>query len=463
MSQAASVDTSSRTPTPYINPVLQAALSSLDVQLEEELFRYRRQKSGRPVSPGRGIGHQTSKPIELISVNSKNKTHSPNLGIVSAALASSNVDIDSPEVGAGLKAYQPLDATSATETANQVSFQVSRKTTQNKAENRTPSADATPQMDNSGARTEVGGNLIYPGTTQSEPEDYLESSEQLLRSLAEEETPVRKAAKPPATLLTPLGVGAMLLLLLSSATIGYILMNPGSLNNLSLGSLFAPKPSAIAQSPAIVPVVISSNQPKYPPIPNGPNLATDEFVDLNLTTLSSLKTSSAANPSPVAKLPTLPTRSVVVTNSAPLPYSPAETTNSDLASAILPPGLQSPRMMRVPSVAPIPAPAGLVIVPKASNKAASLPGRPANKQPQVVRPNATLAIAPIAKNYFYVLTKYESDRSLDLARAIVPNAYVLNFPGGARIQLGAFPKKVDAQKFAQALQKKGIPASIYHP
>ena len=68
------------------------------------------------------------------------------------------------------------------------------------------------------------------------PEDYMASSEALLESLAEDDSLADEENESHPWLdgiFTPVGVGSLLLLLLSSATLGYMVMNPSMLGNFS--------------------------------------------------------------------------------------------------------------------------------------------------------------------------------------------------------------------------------------
>ncbi|NJR50993.1 MAG: hypothetical protein HC780_16865 [Leptolyngbyaceae cyanobacterium CSU_1_3] len=62
-------------PTPNqsqsLNPKLQRALGCLDIQLEEELTRYRRQRAGRSVTPTNGLKRQSAPRIELMTIAQK--------------------------------------------------------------------------------------------------------------------------------------------------------------------------------------------------------------------------------------------------------------------------------------------------------------------------------------------------------------------------------------------------------
>jgi hypothetical protein len=64
-------------------------------------------------------------------------------------------------------------------------------------------------------------------------------------------------------------------------------------------------------------------------------------------------------------------------------------------------------------------------------------------------------------DYYYVLTEYTGDRSLELARQQVKNVSLINFPQGLFIYLGAFSEETYAEQFVAQLKKQGIDAYLY--
>jgi len=387
MSQNISVESTSSTNL-GINPALQAALSSLDVQLEEELARYRRQRAGRPLMSPKGLGrNQTHKPIDLMSVRGGNQPQRPALGMSTAPLASFPLFMVQPGPEAS-----PADETHQ---------QKAQPSPMNIASGASPGmvvADQNQADDNLGGiqhgiqpltppnQSAGRGDLATVGVSQSPPEDYLESSEQLLRSLAEAETVPAPKKHFTEKLLTPLGVGSILLLLLSSATAVYFLSNPSSFAAL-LDRFFGSKTPTPAQN-NIEPKT-TSNSGENTPVVNGPDLASDEFVDLNLNTLSHLETSPKPSPSaPSVQVPSLPTlpNAGAATTIAPsvVPNTALPRRSADLSSVLLGPNSQagSAPYAPIPRVAPLPAPA--TAAPKSStpksSKAKAKTSSPASTQ-----------------------------------------------------------------------------------
>ncbi|AFZ21239.1 hypothetical protein [Allocoleopsis franciscana] len=481
MSQNTTIE--STTPSlsnPSIHPVLQAALGSIDVQLEEELARYRRQRAGRPVMSPSGLGrHQIRKPLELIAVDQgTKKTQRPALGMSTA-----------PQISFPLVMVNPSQAaTSSQETSREPMDQMGER----ESSFSTPSDSASPLMAASGTNTdawdgvedvreqltsaekpaeEIGG-LVPLGAAQSQPEDYLESSEKLLRSLDQEEVPPRSRKRLIDKVLTPLGVGSILLLLLSGATLAYIFKNPSTLSALNPNRWFGSKATTTAQQPTESAPAKTTPSENVPTI-KGPNLAAEEFPEVGLNTLSHLE------PSPTPTQPVVPTQpegsGSEVTQQAPpvIPNSALPGSSSDISSALLPsPGQPETIPSTVAPLAPLPAlPTG---VPGANSSNSSAvnskpslaPTTPVTKQNSKASSAATQQAATPASakgSFYYVLMNYSSDRDLAQAKTIVPDAYVQNVPEGKKIYMGAFKLESQAKTLVETLKKQGVNASIYHP
>jgi len=72
--------------------------------------------------------------------------------------------------------------------------------------------------------------------------------------------------------------------------------------------------------------------------------------------------------------------------------------------------------------------------------------------------------ADTTDTYYYVVTDYSGDASLNDAREAVGDAYVRNFPdAGAQVQFGAFTDSAGAESLLNELQRQGISAEIYQP
>ena len=465
MSKNTSVESSTRSlPNPSINPALQAALGSLDVQLEEELARYRRQRAGRPVVSPRGLGrYQTRKPLELIPVDKAGgqtqplvagrTTAAPMMSFPLALVNKTPEASPANETQSGLMNQTgQLDAPSASTDAGVSSLS-----------NATPGHSATEeslteQLTPPEKPANVTGNLVPLAAAQEQPEDYLESSEKLLRSLAQEQAGVRSEKRFTARLLTPLGIGSILLLLLSSATVAYIVANPSTLSAFGLWFFDSNTPTKTKTSTETT--VAQSEAAKNSSM-NGPNLAAGEFPDVNLNTLSQLEATSTPTPTQIAELADLPNSGATSTPPPVVPNSALPERSSDLSSALLQPSLQPGA---VPSLGPVPAPAASAPGSPANSKQSQNPATPAptNKAAASSSPaEVGSSSVPAKDKYYYVLLNDSSESALEQVRKIIPEAYVENFPIGARISMGAFMLESEAKTLVDQLKQQGINATIY--
>jgi hypothetical protein len=431
--------------TPSIHPTLQAALSSLDVNLEDELVRYRRQRAGRPTMANRDFGRQPARhSIELMALNQGEKAAPPPIPLGRAEaeelLASAQARVNqTPETETSPKTIEPSLPSNQAHSHSSLNLP--------ELDNTVVKTESTEPLTSPPEQENLGGELVYPSATPEQPEDYLESSEELLRSLAEEEAASRPQSSFIDNLLTPLGVGSMLLLLLSSATLGYILLDPSNLSYLGFnrGSNSETASEATGSS---VPI-------------EGPNLASEEFVDLNLNNLSSLEASPSTPPLQNNSTLTSPPATSLAPSQAP---GAATTGPSDsLTSVLLPPSLQ-PQLappVAVPSVIPVPNP-GAAPPRQAINPS------PVQPQQTAPAPPPESSIVPESPpepgdKLYYVLVNYSGVPSLQQARTVVPDAYVRNFSGGTKIQMGAFLRESEAQTLVNQLKQQGVSATIRRP
>lgn len=368
-----------------LHPAIQAALQCMDVQLEEELARYRRDRRRSPVQ----------------------------------SQARHSVPVAAP-AATGVKEAAPALAIAPALTA----------------------AGAAPMA----AQAAPVPNEVAPDPVEDEDlADYLESSEHLMRSVAEDEADLRAEPAPRMldTLFTPLGIGSMVLLLLSSVTLGYVLTNPTGLPFGAESTEPLDDESLVLESED--PASADPSETAF-----SPDLSSQEFRDLNLDTLSTLPDDSADSATDLTE----PTDDLTPQDGAPL--DPAE--GADAAAVPTTPTAATPT--------PAPAPRSSVSAPASPRPAPASSPRPvATTRPAPApapRP-APVAAAPAAapSTYYYVITDYTSDRALDDAQAAVSEAYVRNFEMGAVIQFGAFSEAGHAEALVQELQGQGISARIH--
>ncbi|MBD1841977.1 hypothetical protein H6F89_00835 [Cyanobacteria bacterium FACHB-63] len=356
-----------RSATP-LNPKLQQALSCLDLRLEDELTRYRRQRAGLSVAP------------IVLRPKQPQKKSSELVAIGAASEAPTPVETPPKAISFDLGASAMSDASKPTLAAD------------------TDESAMIPYEPEA-----AGAALFEIANPGQAPEDYLESSEQLLKSLKREEAKVEVERGFLQSLSTPLGIGSMLTLLLSSAMLGYVIMNPSILSGVAQKTM---QPETTETS--------TSQETASNTLPTSPRLDRDEFSDLGLDTLTAIRT----KPSPAA-IAASPSPSPTVSPAAP---------SAIVAPAASPAPVTSSSML-LPSVT----------VPKTSNPAPSA--------------------APESLQY-KVEIPFTGDQSLATARQVVPDAFVRS---DGKIQLAATLSEEAAQKKVQALKNRGLTAEIRKP
>ncbi|OLP17071.1 hypothetical protein BST81_17075 [Leptolyngbya sp. 'hensonii'] len=484
--------------TGSLHPILQAALSSLNINLDEELARYRRRRrSQQPVAAGASPFRVASKPIDLISIGTPS-TPEPS----QQQRGADRSEPVSPTIS------RPLTPTVISPTRSPLSNSSEEIVSAAPAASPEPleerSVDAQPGMVLSTPPTQVGAipePALQPYSEvdlseQADPYSYFESSEELLKTLSEEEGQMAASSGSGIRWLNPLGIGSVLLLLFSSAGVGYVAMNQVKLHQIGLNR----KPQAAApkvdQQPIKLPAVRSDSDGPTS-IPNSPDLTAKEFVNLNLNTLGTLETNAVPNGTPpssptaaaaspqaqlklkttastAAKTAASPKRqpgstalpSVAPLNSSSIPFSDppivAVPTRSPIEAAqSLPPQPTVPRTVAPPAPAQIAPTRSRAAKP--SRQAAST--RPAGP-PKSVTPSARQEavpgqpIAPSQPGKYVVTTPFNGDQTLEQVKQAVPDAFVRNSPQGAQIQVGSFQDPAKAQEMVQTLQQQGINAEV---
>ncbi|NEQ77102.1 MAG: hypothetical protein F6K23_31285 [Okeania sp. SIO2C9] len=409
MSQSSLVK-STKSSTDQLNPTLQAVMDSLDVQLEAELTRYRkyRRRTEQSQVSQQNSNKQIYKTPELISVSPvDDQTASP----------------------------LPLSEPKSSLEDSEISDTSTNKNSPVAIEPPTPS-ELT--MANRGDAENQDGEkqTSQLGTDNSTaPDDNLESSEQLLQSL--DKLKSRRQEQPTylASLFTPLGIVSMFLFLISCTTLGYVVMNPSGLKNLGLDRLLK---DTSAQKDTDDTTGGNGQNREGQPLPKSPDLASQEFVDLDLNTLSNVNPKPSQFPSPTATLkPTVPPPISGSTNTAAQPtYKPgAELDN--LSSTLLP---QYPNQQSV----------------------VTTPSSPVSP-PTVKNSDSSEITTPIQSDngWYYVVVDYVNEESLYNAQQIVSDAYIRETPSGMKIQMGAFWEPEKAKEFLQELRQEKLDAKYY--
>ncbi|MGB3560652.1 MAG: hypothetical protein WBA24_19095 [Geitlerinemataceae cyanobacterium] len=398
MSQPSSVKSlDGSSPTSDLQPGLKVALGSMDVELEAELARYRRQAKKSPSF--------TPTPTTEIP-EGKFKVPPPNLTTDS----------------------QPHPAMPPTKLAS------------------TPSStsDPTTQSDSTTSSTTsevVDPSTIPPAQRDSIPNDYLDSSEELLRST--DDDAVKSDASKQNALLTPLGIGSVLLFLLAAAILGYVAFNRSSPENRAASPVAAPTESATGDR---VPQSDAPTAAEARKMPSGPNLASEEFVDLDLNSLSSADPSPEPIPSPIPS----PTSTPTTGTASPSPSGNVDSLGN-LNSVLLPSAdPENPDETSAETPTPTSSPSD---TPEPSPEASSPDTETVTELPEPI-------VNDDYYGFYFVLVDAEPE-VWQKATEAVPDAYNRTFPMGDRIQMGAFVDRSDAERLVESLNEQNLSAEVY--
>ncbi|XGB42761.1 MAG: hypothetical protein LVS60_02700 [Nodosilinea sp. LVE1205-7] len=431
-----------RPPSPDTNdsllsPPLQAGLESLMVNLDEELERYRQGESHR-----RSRSRLKLRPKDPVS---------PRLPQFSNPTAANSQALTTPATTTSALGGAP--AALGPKNTPKIS---------------SPVASGSPSQD----------LTAYPTAT----EDYLESTEALLEadptayitdySFSSSSSPAGLGRQ----LATPLGLGALLLLLLTSAGFGYLVTSPQAIGQLKNHPLVQRLIQSLPQSS---PAPSSSTTEAVPPTADtqgqglqglGPDLSAQEFGKLDLNRLSNLP-SSPSNPVVPNPEPGQPSQPESATSREPLktsPMAPLPTIPLQQPATASPRSLVESTTPIVRSVSPrvLPRPSQPVVTSSTNLQPPKPLGRPSSSRSPL--PPAPLSQAPRPLNStnrtgprYYVVANYSGDSSLQAARQSVADAYLRNFPSGLKIQLGAFAQESAARDLIEKLQSQGLAVQLY--
>jgi hypothetical protein len=480
--------------TAQLNPQLQAVLGNLDVQLDDELARYRRKKRIEAEAPQpSAYRHRSTTPknLEVVVTPGQRETpatrsREPFQGDRSGseAIASGFMEAnESNTFPSGLSPFSP-----------QVTLP--QKLEASLSSNRSNVGDRDPASSNINLAENNAPNSTEesPEPTQDRTHDYLESSEQLLGSLDDSSDLSnrlrnrRRRRHSLKNLLSPLSVGVTLLFVLITGTVAYVIT--GKMGDSLRDSFAYRKPVVTAENSASP--ASSPTQPPLAEVPRSPNLADKEFVPLDLDTLGTI-TGNSETEMPAPVLPTVPI------SPAPDPAQTTATTQTvpgqnypsleNLNTAILPQSVQD-NLPNAKATNSNNANSNNANSNNAnsnnanSNNANSNNANSGNNSPQAK--TGASSPSPAAANqtpgtqtpqklpepsvnaqsfpaFFYVVIDYQSDDSLYLARQAIPDAYVREFPSGVKVQMAAFEDTASAQAMVQYLREQGFVAQVYQP
>ncbi|MGI0491933.1 hypothetical protein ACN4EG_08975 [Alkalinema pantanalense CENA528] len=499
MQQATFANSTNSSLAAVLNPRIQTALSNLDSRLEDELARYRRYRAGLKVAPSSAKAMHPKPKLDRVELASFAPIGAPSgyASVQSGNDASrSHLDgADQTSVSVGLTngSLDPQDevatdsALAVLPTQADTLVSIEALTADTISDNAISYNPYELSMDFTAAQSNHAPTGYLPS-------DYLESSEALLRSLAEEEAQADLERGVLENLLTPLGVGSMLLMLLASGMFGYLVMNPNSLKAIAglagraIAGLRAPSNS---QTVVQAPVTVATEEPN-----NGFALDSQEFADLSLGNLTALRTGSsgvpmgkplmmdknkAGKPVPngVVINPKLSAGKAVVVPGTPIGGIPSSAAGNAQPSGIAPVFGRSgnsggpvrttplPQPRRFSAPAPVyraPAPRYSPSRPSSINSGNTTPLPPAPLPPA---PLPSVAPAPVNSSEspkssgYNVVVPYDSDRTLEKVQQLDPNSYFRNSEAGAVIQTGgSYNSEAEAQQKVQELKQQGIEAEV---
>ncbi|WP_016950046.1 hypothetical protein [Anabaena sp. PCC 7108] len=390
MSQNPIIDSNTHSSTTQgLKPVLALSLASLEVQLDQELIRYRRTRNIlRQPQPLSTESYSNNQPQKLPGMTATVGNPQPSVDEV-------NTNAISPE-----KPTLPIEDTPELNHLQMSS--ASAKTSNPSAPKSLSSSMVTTKIQ--AAESE---NILPTEDPPTHPDDYLESSEALLRSLKEKPPEPKKSSSGSDSLLSPLGIVSMLLLLLASLMLGYVVLNPKTWPQLNIGKFFHTSSLPSAQNSQEINSDQSVAVPEITPIPKYPNLAAREFPEVRdpndvVALQPKVQSTPAIIPKPIATKPSL--KPVPPLSAIPL-VTPA-------------PEIQKPTTLPVPNG----------------------------------------EIKPSADGFYYLVVDNKGVGALATARQVVPDAYLS--PNQKYIYLGALKTKDEVKLRLQQLQAKGIQARV---
>jgi hypothetical protein len=267
-----------------LNPSLQQALGCLDIKLEDELTRFRSQPEDRSPAVQAAPAHETS--WERQSVDFESDAEIVTAEIVRPAMSSTIVDED--PLGERLRQRDPARfAQVETVPTNGFIIIDGLSTSTSNSRNAITTVNYAPISVHRAEHERLNLNFSSGGEIAPFQDEYLSSSQELLRQIqsgypAADALDNRAQSAPTVVKpkhLTPLKIGSMAAACILAGGAAYTYFNPSILAPLTATKVVTPistTTSALGQS-------IQS-----------PNLAANEFTELNLSTLNNIKLPTAA-------------------------------------------------------------------------------------------------------------------------------------------------------------------------
>ncbi|MFH7244672.1 MAG: SPOR domain-containing protein [Spirulina sp.] len=478
-------------------PILHRALTGLMVDLDDELLRYRHSRTGQGPRP------RSQRPLTF-----RPKANRSSLNLITLQQPAS------PRRSGQGSRQTPGQTPGQTATPGAVSHGQSHP-----AGSGSMPPGQVPAAAEAGQPNLFLGNTLVPYAAT--PDAYLESTEALLNSApsnsaypdsndyldtfypdtyySDEEHYEPSLAQ---RLSTPLGMGVLLLLLVGSAGFGYLVTSPTAIDHLRnhawVQRFQGDAESEMGDSAGGTDDPTTASEPI--PLPTGlqgigPDLSGQEFGPLDLDRVSRLpaESSRTGQVSPVVPAETDargadadPEPGEAATQDRPrstealrpagtlrtepvVPLTPSRSAPTTVAPSAVSPGAArpaapQPSAPRSAPPAPPQAPPPALQAPVAPPPASVQPPQPLGTVTTAPTPTPSVSppapLAPAARPNYYVVTEYTGNPSLESARSVVGDAYVRDFQGGSKIQMGAFSQESSARDLVQQLQQQGIPAQV---
>ncbi|WP_219729910.1 SPOR domain-containing protein [Sodalinema gerasimenkoae] len=404
---------SSTTPSPTrttspLHPSLQVALASLDVPLDAELDRYRqhRKRMSPPPPP------PPSRPVVV-----EGRLESPETASEETSPWDVSPDLASDGDASGVQLPSESSAALASEAAGDPSESAVAPETYLESAQRLRQGSEVSGGSESGLSPGVNGLTVE----SSESSDSPDGGERRF---------------------TALGVGSVLLFLAATATLGYVLVNPESLSQLGLERFFAGETATEGDGEDATTSSDTGSRPTR--LPTSPDLAAEEFIQLDLSTLSRLDPETR---SPLVTPPPTPEDPSPAAATAPTPSEPTDAAENTLdnISALLTPEASDESQPTAPD--------SPTETPEASQQPAT---EESSGPPPTIDRDANYG------GFIFVVVDYNNQVStLNRVREQVPDAYLREFPDGVKVQVGAFDDTPSAESLVNRLQEDGISARVY--
>jgi hypothetical protein len=272
----------------HLNPSIQQALGCLDIKLEDELTRFRSHRTDPiPTPQMASVATTTWEQAEDRYADSEIFTAQ----IIQPPMPQSiGTDADDRPEPSGFIIIDGLtSSTTQREVVTTVSYApmtIYREAPTDRSEN-------------------LNVNFSTGGEIAPFHDEYLSSSQELLRQIQSgyptaTDTFARTqtaTAKPKSKYFTPLKIGSMAVACVLAGGVAYTSFNPSILTTLTATKVAVPTTSSLIQTP---------------------NLAANEFTELNLNTLNNIKLPTVAAAAPVTNV-NIATATIPPTATAPMP------------------------------------------------------------------------------------------------------------------------------------------------